>query len=139
QLGTADSLAKARTGFEAALQSCRQLGDGAGEADAATGLARVQDALGEKAAAREAYERALERQLASDRPRAAGYVLNYAALVEEHLGTRARALDDLARALELARRIADRRLEGITLNNLGLVHYQLGDKSRALDFYEQAL
>jgi CHAT domain-containing protein/tetratricopeptide (TPR) repeat protein len=136
---TAESLPLARESYRSALAHARASRDAAREADALTGLARVQDALGDKAGALPAYLDAVARHRGLGRRSAAANVLSYVGLVHDHLGDRPRGLAALEEGLAAARQAGDRRVEGITLGNAGLIHLNLGDKARALDYWERAL
>ena len=137
--GTAASLGSARAQFTTIRDDARALGSTADETAALVGLARSQDALGDKRVALETYSQALMQQRAARDVAGEANTLNYMALVDDFLGDRQEALRLLATALDQARASGDRRIEGVSLNNLGLVNGNLGDRRKALDYYQQAL
>jgi CHAT domain-containing protein/tetratricopeptide (TPR) repeat protein len=135
---TKEALAQAREAYSRAVERARGR-DALLEGDALIGLARVQDALGDKPGALAGYRDALARHRGLDRPKAVAYLLNFIGLVQDHLGDRPAALATLTDALAASVTSGDLRVRGVTLNNFGLIHTNLGNRAEALRYYEEAL
>jgi CHAT domain-containing protein/tetratricopeptide (TPR) repeat protein len=125
--------------YREAATRFRAAGDARGEADALTGVGRVQDALNERRTALETFEAAMALHRSTSRPGAGAATLNFMGQTHDLLGDRRRALDYFADALAAARAGGDQRTEALALANTGLMHYHLGDKDRALALAFEAL
>ena len=122
-----------------ALQQARAAGDRAAESDALAALARVQDGLGDKAAAerRRAEALAIARAL-GDRGREA-CALSDAGAASWARADYASAERLLRQALAQQRALGDRQGEAATLVRLGRVPFKQGRYDEALALYAQAL
>ena len=114
-------------------------------------LGTVQSDLGEREAARESYNEALEirRRLAKENPAAydadVAMTLNNLGTVQSDLGEREAARESFNDALEIYRRLAKEnpaaydQYVAATLNNLGTVQRDLGEREAARESYNEAL
>jgi CHAT domain-containing protein/tetratricopeptide (TPR) repeat protein len=137
--GKADSYRAAIPLFEQAQAALERAHNAIGQADAATGLGRCYDALGDKKRGIELFDHARAVYRAEGKPAAEAQVLNYSALAFNYLGDRDRAQSALDTALILARQAGDVRVEALTLNNQGFITSDRGDRIRGLELLNQAL
>lgn len=137
--GRGDALWQAVAEHRRAREAFRALGDRRREADALDRLGRIHLALGDAAAAREAYRQAilLFRELGARQATLAA--LNGLGSAARSLGRPAEALEHYREALGIHAALGDRLSAGITWNNIGRLLATQGDTEEAFRAYDRAL
>ena len=131
---------RARSGYEAALEGARAMGDKRCETFALAGLGAVSHYyLGDLGRARARYEEALALAKQRGAPRDEGRLLGHLAGLCDAEARYEDALACLEEALAVHRRLGDRLEEGIDLGRLGLLHTRGRSPQRAQPFFEAAL
>jgi DNA-binding SARP family transcriptional activator/tetratricopeptide (TPR) repeat protein len=125
--------------FERALAIRHELGDRAGEAQAANNLADMYSLLGRSAEAIEPLERSLDLLRQAGDVYAEAVALNNLGEAYLNLGRTGEAIQALDSALKCFRQVGANRGEGYPLHNLGRAHLDRGDPLTAADCLNQAL
>jgi CHAT domain-containing protein len=139
QEGSTESLRKAISQFEKALELARSAKVQDKQALALFFLGRLNDDLGEKRKALEYYNQALTIDRAVGDRSGEARTLTSIGLVYSTLGEKQKALEYYNQSLPILRAMSDRLGEATTLNNIGLVYSELGEKQKALEYYNQSL
>jgi predicted ATPase/class 3 adenylate cyclase len=130
---------EARSAYEEALVTARQLGDRREEATDLSGLGQVAWYVADYAESRARYEDAMAIALdLGDRQMEAKCLLNLG-MVAHWMSNYTEARSHYARALEIAREVGDRQQEAHGLGALGITSSAMGDDDDALARYEEAL
>ena len=105
----------------------------------ALALGKLHHGFGNRSAALQAYQVALDIFQASGNRELEGTTLNNIGVVYDSQGKYEEALEKYKQALEIVREVRDRAGEGATLNNIGAVYHAQGKYEEALKQYQQAL
>jgi class 3 adenylate cyclase/tetratricopeptide (TPR) repeat protein len=131
--------ARARSYFEQALDTHRQVGDRWGEAGALCNLGVVCWSEGEQVGAMDCHERALAIYRQIGERRGEGLLLSNIGAISNSQGEYAKALTYLEQGLRIRSEIGDRQGQAEVLPNLALALWHLGDYDAARDWFEQCL
>jgi tetratricopeptide (TPR) repeat protein len=127
------------TYLEQALALSRELGNGPGEAQAATNLANTYFRLGNFAEARAAAQRSLDIERRVGNRFGEGIVLGILGCACQELGQYGEAIRFLEQALDISRELGDRDFEAETLTDLGAADLGLGRVTAAIGRMEESL
>jgi tetratricopeptide (TPR) repeat protein len=125
--------------LEQALALSRELGNGPGEAQAATNLANTYFRLGNFAEARAAAQRSLDLERRVGNRFGEGIVLGILGCACQELGQYGDAITFLEQALDISRELGDRDFEAETLTDLGEADLSLGRVTSAIGRMEESL
>ncbi|MGH9754503.1 MAG: CHAT domain-containing tetratricopeptide repeat protein [Blastocatellia bacterium] len=137
--GIAESLRKAISKYEEALELFRVAGDRQREGGTLYRLGKIYYSFRDNRKALDYFNQALLLlRVVGDRE-AEATMLNYMGAVYSEFSDMQKALNYFNQALQIKRAVGDREGEAAALNNLASVYNMLGAKQRALDYYNQAL
>jgi len=137
--GTAESLRKAVTKYEASLPHWRGSRNLNGEANALSKLGEALYFLGDIKKAVDCFALELPLRQADGDRKGEAETLNNLAAGYAALGETEKALDYLNQALTIDRATGDRRGEARVLSNIGVAYESLGEMQKAIEYHNQAL
>jgi CHAT domain-containing protein/tetratricopeptide (TPR) repeat protein len=137
--GTADSLRKATTKYNEALQLWRLVEDRPNEATTLFGLGVIYWKLSEVQNSLEHYNQALPLWRAVGNRQEEARTLHSIGVDYFQMGDSRKALEYYSLALPVLQAVGDRQTEAITRNATGLAYDRLGRLQEAIDSYNQSL
>jgi tetratricopeptide (TPR) repeat protein len=131
--------AESVTYLEQALALNREIGNGPGEAQAATNIAMTHFTLGNMAEARAAAQRSIDVERKVGNRRGEGIGLGILGSAYRELGQFSEAIEFLDQALAISRDVGDRDIEAASLTDLGEAFLGLGQVDDAIARLEDSL
>ena len=130
---------KAANTFKAAIRSCRQDGDKAGEARNTLGLGASYHGLNRMSESYRVMHDALKAAEESGDQKTVADVTNWLGIICKDQGDFSLAVDHHKKAIELSRELGNEQDEASSLNSLGLAYYHMENYPGAMECFNEAL